>query len=71
MTTVTEDVTFRFGVAVYAAELTGPLPDSREELEANIERLDAASYAAIHGALDRAPYAAFTAAVSAAREASR
>lgn len=67
MTTITEDRTFRFGVDVYAASLADSLPDSREELEARIELLDAATYAAIHGALDRAPYPTFAAAVRAAR----
>jgi hypothetical protein len=67
MTTRREDYAFQLGVAVCAASLGGAAPDSREELEARIERLDADTYAAISGALDRAPYPDFMAAVDRAR----
>lgn len=71
MTTPKQDATFRLGVAVYAASMGATPPESREELEAWIERLDADAYASIHGALDRAPYAAFAAAVLNARGSAR
>jgi len=71
VTTHSLDRALSFGVAVYADAFAGePPPASREELEARIERLDATTYAAIHGALERVPYTEFAEAVRAAQGAS-